>query len=88
MILDVLGPPGTKIVVKCAWWAGFEPHQVQKPGKSAPGGDYQRMRILSYTSFKALYKIVAESTESTRCENRPKVRLVGKFFHLGGHSHL
>jgi hypothetical protein len=30
--------PGAKIRQKCAWWAGFEPHQVQKPGKSAPGG--------------------------------------------------
>ena len=52
---------------------------MQKPGKSAPGGDYQRMRILSYASFKALYKIVAESTETTRFEIGGKVRLVGRF---------
>ena len=80
MILDVLGPPGAKSGVKCAWWAGFEPHQVRKPGKSAPGGNYQRMWILSNTSFKASYKIFAESTESTRCEIGGKVPLVGRFW--------
>ena len=31
-------PPGTKTPQKRAWWAGFGPYQVQKPGKSAPGG--------------------------------------------------
>ena len=88
MILDVLGPPGAKSGVKCAWWAGFEPHQVRKPGKSAPGGNYQRMWILSNTSFKASYKIFAESAESTRGKNPAKVPLVGRFFHSGGHCHL
>ena len=58
---------------------GFEPHQVQKPGKSAPGGSYQRMRILSKASFKASYKIFAESAESTRGKNPVKVPLVGGF---------
>ena len=29
--------PGAKTRQKCAWWAGFGPHQVRKPGKSAPG---------------------------------------------------
>jgi len=71
--------PGAKSGVKCAWWAGFRPHQVRKPGKSAPGGSYQRMWILSNTSFKASYKIFAESAESTRCEIGGKVRLVGRF---------
>jgi len=59
------------------WSGGVEPHQVRKPGKSAPGGSYQRMWILSNTSFKAFYKTIAESTESTRCEIGGKVRLVG-----------
>jgi len=81
-------PPSAKSGVKCAWWVGFEPHQVQKPGKSAPGGSYQRMRILSKASFKASYKIFAESAESTRGKNPVKVPLVGRFFHLGGHCHL
>ncbi|MFA5662162.1 MAG: hypothetical protein WC923_07685 [Bacteroidales bacterium] len=72
--------PGAKTRQKCPWWAGFMPHQVQKPGKSAPGGSYQRMRILSKASFKASYKIFAESAESTRCENPAKVRLVGWFW--------
>lgn len=58
---------------------GFEPHQVRKPGKSAPGGSCQKMQILPNASFKAFYKIIAESAESTRCENPPKVRLVGRF---------
>jgi len=75
-----LRTPGAKTRQKCAWWAGFMPHQVQKPGKSAPGGSYQRMRILSKASFKASYKIFAESAESTRCEIGGKVRLVGRFY--------
>jgi hypothetical protein len=54
-------------------------HQVQKPGKSAPGGSYQRMWILSKSSFKASYKIFAESAESTRGKNPAKVPLVGEF---------
>ena len=30
--------PGTKTPQKCAWWAGFRPHQVRKHPKNAPGG--------------------------------------------------
>jgi hypothetical protein len=37
------------------------------------------MQIFTNISFKALYKIFAESDESTRCENPAKVRLVGWF---------
>ena len=35
------------------------------------------MQIYTNASFNALYKILAESDVSTRCENPAKVRLVG-----------
>ena len=74
---------------------GFGPHQVRKPGKSAPGAPCQKMQIFTNISFKAPYKIFAESDVSTRCENPAKVRLVGiglqiysGCYHAGGHCHL
>ena len=36
--------------------------------------------FFTIASFKALYKIFAESDVSTRCENPAKVRLVGWFW--------
>jgi len=69
--------PGTKTRQNCPWWVGFEPHQVRKLGKSAPDAPCQKMQISTIASFNALYKILAESDVSTRCENPAKVRLVG-----------
>ena len=38
------------------------------------------------TAFNLYYDL--EVLSPTKCENRGKVHLVGKFFHLGGHCHL
>jgi len=57
--------PGAKTRQKCAWWAGFGPHQVQKLGKSAPGG-YVASNLLWVFPFRGPVR-----TEG-RCELKRK----------------
>jgi len=51
--------PGTKTPQKRAWWAGFEPHQVRKTPKSAPGGQVygqSRRKITCLSSKTPLFE--------------------------------
>ena len=57
--------PGAKTRQKCAWWAGFGPHQVRKLGKSAPGG-YVASNLLWVFPFRGPVR-----TEG-RCELKRK----------------
>ena len=66
--------PGAKTRIKCAWWAGFGPHQVRKPGKSAPGG-----QVLDPTRCEIGGKVHLVGIG---------LQIYSGCYHAGGHCHL
>jgi hypothetical protein len=71
--------PGAKTPQNCPWWVHFRPDQGQKPRKTAPGVNLQRIVNLPRALYRAFYKVARYEGRYTRGKNPANLPLVGMF---------